>query len=403
MFGSRPMTLLCLASYEKGAEFMRECKRQGCRVLLLTRDTLADADWPRDAIDAISFLPGRSTREKILCAVSALARTQTIDRIVSLDEDDVGTAAMLREHLCVAGMGSTTGSYFHDKLAMRVKAHQRGILVPEFIHVLHDGSLRDFLRRVPPPWVLKPRSGGGSKGITKLFDEQEFWWQVDALGDRRSHYLLEQYVAGDIYHVDSIVSGHGVCFAIAHKYGYPPLAVAQAGGVFSTRNLDRDSADARALEALNRGVLSALGLERGITHTEFIQGGDGRLYFLETAARVAGANIAELIEAASGINLWVEWAKIEVSGEGCGYELPAHRDEYAGILLCLARQERPDTSAYDDAEIVWRLEKPNHAGLIVASRDPRRIEHLLETYTRRFCDDFLTAYPPLERSTPLEG
>ena len=41
-------TVLCIATYEKGQEFIRECKRQGCRVLLLTVDTLKDADWPRD-------------------------------------------------------------------------------------------------------------------------------------------------------------------------------------------------------------------------------------------------------------------------------------------------------------------------------------------------------------------
>ena len=45
---SRPLTFLCITTYEKGQEFMRECKRQGCRVLLLTAEKLRDADWPRE-------------------------------------------------------------------------------------------------------------------------------------------------------------------------------------------------------------------------------------------------------------------------------------------------------------------------------------------------------------------
>ena len=59
--------------------------------------------------------------------------------------------------------------------------------------------------------------------------------------------------------------------------------------------------------------MSAFGLVRGVAHTEFIKShNDGQFYFLETAARVGGANIAEMVEAATGINLWSEWAKIEL-------------------------------------------------------------------------------------------
>jgi len=32
----RPLTILCVSSYEKGQEFIRTCKAIDCRVLLLT-------------------------------------------------------------------------------------------------------------------------------------------------------------------------------------------------------------------------------------------------------------------------------------------------------------------------------------------------------------------------------
>jgi hypothetical protein len=48
MIASRPLTVLCIASYEKGHEFLRECKRQSCTVLLLTSESLMNvANWPR--------------------------------------------------------------------------------------------------------------------------------------------------------------------------------------------------------------------------------------------------------------------------------------------------------------------------------------------------------------------
>ncbi|MEK6322737.1 MAG: ATP-grasp domain-containing protein [Acidobacteriota bacterium] len=397
MSKQRPLTMLCLASYEKGEAFLRECKRQGCRVILITVENLREANWPRQAIDEIFYMPDGYSRDDIIKGVSYLARTQVIDRIVPLDEFDQETAALVREHLRNPGMGDTTARYFRDKLAMRVKARSAGILVPEFVHVLNYDRLREFMSRVPPPWVLKPRSEAASIGIKKLAASDELWPLLEALGDRQSFYVLEQYLPGDIYHVDSIVSEREVVFAVAHKYGHPPMDVS-LGGIFTTKKIPRQSADAQALDSLNREVINTLGLVRGVTHTEFIKSrGDGRFYFLETAARVGGANIAEAIEASTGLNLWAEWARIEIAGEEGSYELPPHRDDYAGVIISLARQEHPDTSAYDDPEIVYRLNKLHHAGLVVASNDPQRVEQLLEAYSRRFYEDFYTSAPPLDR------
>jgi biotin carboxylase len=283
---------------------------------------------------------------------------------------------------------------------MRVKAREHGILVPEFVHVLNYDRVREYMERVPPPWVLKPRSEASAVGIKKAHHAEEVWRLLDALGDQQSFYVLEQYIPGDIFHIDSIVSEREVVFAVPHKYGHPPMNVAHDGGIFTTRRVSEESSDAQALESLNRELISALGLVRGVTHTEFIKGrDDGRFYFLETASRVGGANIAETIEAATGINLWAEWAKIEVDGGERPYSLPPHRNDYSGIIISLARQERPDTSAYDDPEIVWRMSKQHHAGLIVSSSDPARVERLLEEYSRRFYEDFFATQPLPDRPT----
>jgi len=161
MTDPRPITILCLASYEKGHEFMRECKRQNCRVLLLTSESIAQADWPRESIDEVFLIPDQGKKlwklDDVIKGISYLARTERIDRIVPLDDFDLETAAAIREHLRVPGMGETTTRYFRDKLAMRVRASEAGIAVPEFIHVLNYDRLRDFMKRVPAPWLIKPR------------------------------------------------------------------------------------------------------------------------------------------------------------------------------------------------------------------------------------------------------
>jgi biotin carboxylase len=391
-----PLTILCVATYEKGQEFIRECKRQGCTVLLLTVDTLKDADWPRESIDETFYIPRDIGREDLLKGISHLARSRALDRIVALDDFDVETAALLREHLRVPGMGETTVRHFRDKLAMRMRARANGLNVPEFVHVLNYDAVRRFMESVTAPWVLKPRSLAGAIGIKKIASAAEFWPAVDALGDMQSFYLLEQFVEGDIFHVDSIVSERQVLFAIASGYGRPPMEVSHGGGIFTTRILERESEDAGRLLAANREVMASLGMVRGVSHTEFIKArAGGRIYFLETSARVGGAHIVELVEAASGLNLWAEWAKVEISG--ADYRLPQARQDYAGLLISLARQEHPDTKGYRDAEIVWRLTQDHHAGLLVKSPSAARIRELLGDYERRFTEDFYAYAPPRDK------
>jgi biotin carboxylase len=396
----RPLNFLCITTYEKGQEFMRECKRQGCRVFLLTAEKLRDADWPRESLDDTYYLPENIALNDIVQAVTHLARTHKLDRIVALDEYDMETASTLREHLRVPGMGLTTMRYFRDKLAMRMRALDREVRVPDFVPVINHGDIRYYMEHVAGPWVLKPRQEASAIGIKKIHAPEELWPLLEQLGDKQSAYLLEKFVPGDVFHVDSVVSENEVVFANVSKYGKPPMNVAQGGGVFTTFGVARKSAADIALREINRDLIAALGLVRGVAHAEFIQAhADGDFYFLECAARVGGAYINEMVQAATGLNLWREWARIEIAGGDGSYRRPSLHEEYAGVILSLARQESPDTSAYNDPEVVMRIKKHHHAGMVLRSMDPERVRTLLENYAQRFVTDFVAVEPPRDKPT----
>jgi len=396
----RPLTILCVSSYEKGQEFMRTCKAEGCDVFLLTVEKLRDANWPREVISEFFYVPEELPLQDLIYAVSYMARSRPVDRIVALDEFDMESVAALREHLRIPGMGLTTMRYFRDKLAMRGRAKEEGIAVPEFIHVLNYDTLYGFMARVKPPWLLKPRSQASGIGMKKIEQPSDLWPWLEKLGDQQSFYLLEQFLPGDIFHVDSIVSERKVVFAEPHAYGKPPLDVSHGGGVFTSRTLPRTSPLAKSLLKINREVIQALGLVRGVTHAEFLRAHeDQKLYFIEVAARVGGAYISDEIEAATGINLWREWARLEVGAGKKGYKLPQKRNEYAGVVISLARQETPDTSAYNDPEIVYRVPKHHHAGFVLRSPKAERISELLDSYVERFSADFYASQPVPDKPT----
>jgi biotin carboxylase len=400
----KPLTIICFATFFKGGEFMRECKERGGNVFLITREKMLHEDWPRDALADVFAVPNDAPAELFLDLVSHIAQTVKPDRIVALEEFDVVLASLAREHLRLKGMNRITARSFRDKLTMSVRVRDAGIRVPDFVPAINRDDIGEYLSRVPPPWVLKPRSDASAIGIRKLQRAEEVWSVIKELNgrenllERASYYLLSRFIRGEVFHVDSLVDKGRVAFAGVNSYGRPPMEVAHGGGAYVSRTVKHGSIDQRKLLAINRRLVKGMGLEIGATHAEFIKSEDnGEFYFLEIAARVGGAYISDVLEAASGINLWRQWAALEMDAETATRLRLKPRKDYAGIILTLARQEYPDTSAYDDPEITYRVKKPHHAGLIVSSPKQERVTELLDGYARRFADDFVAVLPPLER------
>jgi biotin carboxylase len=400
--------ILCLASFFKGNDFIRECRRQGASVILLTREKISNEDWARDALDDLIALPGRSSVAAYLMAASETARQRQISRVVALEEYDIVTAAHIREHLCVAGSGVTTARCFQDKLSMRVAARALCLPQPRFVQLLNYQSVHDFMNQVAPPWMLKPRVGASAMGMRKLDAPADVWSAMDELDarhephERSDFHLLEEYVPGDVYHVDSLIEGGKIRFANVSRYGAPPFDVAHNGGVTTSQTISRGSKRERRLLAFNRKLLRGFRIESGVTHAEFIgrraNNGEDEFYFLEVAARVGGAYTAEMVEAATGVNLWREWARIELATSTHPYQLSQPQKNYSGIAMSLARQPYPDTRDYTDLEIVYRIPKRDHVGLIVASNKYERVTELLTGYAERFTRDFTAVIPAEERA-----
>jgi len=392
---------LLIASYEKGQDFLRQSAEMGVQSTLLTLDKLREGDWPRETLEELVTMPSGLNREQILNTVSWMARSRRFDRVVALDESDLETAAEIREHLRVPGMGVTTARCYRDKLGMRVIARAMGFRVIEFCRVLNYDELRDFMKRVPAPWLLKPRAegsgpGGGRMATRRIEEPEQLWRILEDLGDAQSHYLLEENVPGDVFQVDSIVSEGEVRFQSVHKCGRLPMPALCDGGVFTMRTVDRDSNDEKELAALNANLAPALGLLRGVTHTEFLRAhGDERFYFLEAGARVGGGLIAGLVEAATGVNLWREWARLEVENlRGEAYAVPDAFEAYAGSVVCLAPNAEPDSTGFEAAEIVTRFKKHHQAGLMVRSSRPERVGELVDEYGAEFARRLLDSLPP---------
>lgn len=396
--------IVCIASEHKGNEFLEECQNAGWHVTLVTRKDLLDYPWAWTSINEVRTVEKNVSPEDYVRVITNIAGSQPIHRVVGLDEFDVLTAARAREHLQIEGIGNSFALRFRDKLRMRNLACEIGLPCPEFIGVFNQDAINNYLQTTSAPWIVKPRTEVSAFGIRKCETAEQVWGVVTDLDNRHtwrdhpSQFLIERFIEGKVYHVDSVVSDGKIVASGVSEYGTPPFSVSHQGGVFTTFTVPYKSKERKELEKLNQQLLEGFEYKQGVAHAEFLQSAEtGEFFLLEVAARVGGAYIANVLEQASGFNLWREWAKLETSTKENPYKPPKLRKDFAGIALCLANEEQPDTSHYTDEEIVYRVNKPKHVGLIFYSNKQKRVSELLQIYTERITNDFLAVAPAKER------
>ena len=395
----RTYVFLCICCEFKGGAFLRQLKRLGHIVFLVTSEKTKHEAWPYEDLEEIFYMPGEDGRlwdiEQLIAGVAYQFRSHKIDRIIALDDYDIWKGARLREEFRMPGMGETTARHFFDKLAMRMEAKEAGIPIPGFTALFNDEIVREFLRTSTGPWLTKPRRDAGSLNIRKIADADAFWKWSEEAGDKRHQFLLEEYRPGTICHVDALNYNDETLFTRCSEYLDAPFEVAHGGGIFQSKTMSNKDALAKKLIKLNTRVLDAFGLRHGASHTEYIvRDGGKEILFLETSARCGGAHLTDMVEAASGVNLWTEWANIEHAVmTGRKYHLPLVDELHAGIIVTLSKFEHPDYNDFSDQEIWWKLHKKYHIGFIFQHKSEKRIRELLDTYAETIQRDYSTTVP----------
>ena len=364
---------LCIAGCARGQAFLRACAELGVKPTLLTLDSLQDAAWPREALEDLATMPSGLSRGQILNTVSWMARGRLFHRVVALDEGDLLTAAALREHMRIPGMGLTTAGYYCDRLAMWISARESGFAVPRFCRVLNYDELREFMERVQAPWRLIPRVSGPEQPERLIGDPEQLWRVLEQLGDLQSHFLLEEALEGERFTVESIVSESRVVFSVVHRH-----ACLQAGGARLIETVDRSSLGWMELTALNGGLAPSLGMVRGVTQVRFLRShADGRYVFNGISAGVGCNGTDMATEAATELSLWKEWARLEVAHlRGQDYVPAEWFGRYALCLQGMEPQLQADDPALAGVEVAFREQSGGQAALVLRSAFHEKLARL---------------------------
>ncbi|MDH6123910.1 ATP-grasp domain-containing protein [Kitasatospora sp. GP82] len=226
--------------------------------------------------------------------------------IIALSEVDMLRAAQLRSRYGIPGLKSETALLFRDKVLMKERLRAAGIRVPRFTTVDTGLDVRSAAAEFGFPFVVKPRMGGGSVGAQVVRDESGLQELLRA-GLRANFYTpahleAEEFVAGDLYHVDGLVLDGRVHLHTVSRYGSDILEFSTP---VSTRMIGQESAQARRMSEFTTAVLRELGLlvegVHSYFHCEVFDSPDG-LVLCEVAARPGGLGIVDQVDAYFGVN-----------------------------------------------------------------------------------------------------
>ena len=387
-------SFLLLSEDIKGLPFLRVLKEAGCKVFVVTRQKSKDIGWPMEHIDELFVRPGSHNdkphdKQELVAGAAYIMREHGIDRIVALDDFDVEDAALLREEFRVPGMGQTTARYFRDKLAMRLRAQKHGIPAPAFSPMFRRDAVARFCESHPGPYVVKPRSEASAAGISKVADADAALAVYDRLGEEAYRYLIECFAPGRVYHVDAVIRETEMQFVRSSAYVDPPLSIVQGGGTFQTRTLALDSDDHRELRALTDRVMRAFGLRYSASHTEWIRNAEGELLFLETSSRVGGAHIADMLRGATGVDLWAEWARLELAElKGEHYGAPADGGGHGAVTIRTIGEEYARLDDLDLGIARQMIPKRYHAACVMHDAELAKVtdaqERLYQVLRERY-------------------
>ena len=222
------------------------------------------------------------------------ARQYNIVGVVT-DQTDlpVRTIAYVSEKMNLPGIDYYTACLFTDKYKMREKCREIGVKTLEYELADNIYSAISFFKNLGKYVIIKPLNNQGSKGVCKVTSLAELIEKFSEAEKyaRGEKILIEEFVKGEDELVIEGVALNGWCENLicgdTHYFNLPD--------VFSARQRIfpsvKDPAIVEQALDLNKRIINGFGLQRGLTHGEYIIS-NGQVYLIEIAARGGGVYIS---------------------------------------------------------------------------------------------------------------
>ena len=260
--------------------------------------------------------------------------------IVTNDETAIIPAAKLREKFKIEGATVQISELFIDKIKMKERIAKNGIRIPKFISFNpveyakgKEYYINNILKKLNTEQIFaKPIDSFGSNDVSQLNTRSDLvnWCEAHS---GTTNFELDEFLEGDLFHVDTIVVNNKIIEVQAYRYAYP-LAEVLKGKPHAGRLVSYEEDDYIKLIRFNHKVLEALQpLPTGVTHLEIFKKQNGEMVFLEIACRPSAGFTPEISELHCGVNFEEAHYLVQMSLPIEGLIPLKQRTMYAAYLL----------------------------------------------------------------------
>lgn len=247
--------------------------------------------------------------EELENLVIKLHQQEKFDLLIALSEKDILRVAKLRVLLGIQGQNYFSALLYRDKYIMKQFAKIIGLNVPEFSTFSEPCELMEKVSKIGFPILIKPLSKSGSEGVQVLKNKEEYDDYLEKKSLWGENYDVEQFILGDMYHVDGIVESNKLKFVSVSKYwnslGKSTTLMESTQNTtitFADFTINKSDWEFLLLKGETKKFVEKSNFNNGTIHAEFIiSEKDKTPYFIEIASRTGGLMISDTIEKKYGI------------------------------------------------------------------------------------------------------
>lgn len=239
-------------------------------------------------------------------AIVEFARQEGVHGVIS-DQSDMAApiVAQVAEKLGLPNWGYETALKFTDKVKMREVYEELGMPVPTYFHATTIDEAVEGVRSIGYPVVIKPTDAFASRGVFKVFNENELreYFPQSLEASREGNIIIEQYINGEQFFCQGFVENHKLrlyAFSDRYYYNLPGLAIPYTNAFPAKISPEFQN---RMTQMFTK-VVDYLNPLFGHVWAEWIYNKESdTLYFVEMAIRGGGAHVTDtLIPNAYGID-----------------------------------------------------------------------------------------------------
>ena len=240
-----------------------------------------------------------------------------IDFIESNNEYWLEQDAKLRTEFNVQGLKLRDMSGIKYKSKMKSYYKKAGIKTARYCLVRSLAGCKKFIEEVGYPVIVKPDNGVGASCTYKLKNVDEL---INFYNTKPPVlFIMEEYIDGVVQTYDAIVDGKGnPVFETGNVTVDSCMDTVNSGGNFAFYILNEPYDDVRDA---GRRTLKAFGVKNRFVHFEFFRlnsdqyiGRKGEVVALEVNMRPSGGISPDMMNYASGTNIYKIWADVMTYG-----------------------------------------------------------------------------------------